>query len=243
MSTVDAEGDLGELDKLLERRSLLEAKVAAMPEYSGRLRELRAWQAARLARTYEDLGRDPRCADAVKFFLTDLYGSEEHERRRDRDLQRASGVLKRTLPRAALGLLGRALELQLLTAELDHAVAEQLAAQALTSASYAAAYRAVGRADARAHQIDLTLAIGTDLSRIVRHAWLALALRAARVPAHAAGFGALQDFIERGFAAFRKMGDSTRLLDAIRERERGLSAALFSGDDAALDAASGERQP
>ncbi len=193
-----------------------------------RLRELRAWQAARLASTYGDLLHDPECVDAVTFFLTDLYGPEEHTRR-DQDLGRAWSILSRTLPRAALGLLERAIQLQTLTAQLDEAMVQQLAAGPVTQESYAAAYRAVGRPEARRRQIDLVLTIATDLERVVRHAWVGLALRAARAPAHAAGFGALQDFLERGFAAFRRMKDAGRLLNAIREREMRLCAALFEG--------------
>lgn len=196
---------------------------------SSQLRELRTWQAARLASTYGDLLHDPECVDAVKFFLTDLYGPQEHTRR-DQDLARAWSVLSRTLPRSALGLLERAIELQTLTAQLDEAMAQQLAAGPVTQESYAAAYRAVGRPEARRRQIELVLTIATDLERVVRHAWVGLALRAARVPAHAAGFGALQDFLERGFAAFHRMKDAGRMLSAIRERETRLSAALLEGD-------------
>lgn len=200
----------------------------AVSASSERLRELRAWQAARLASTYGDLLHDPQCVDAVAFFLTDLYGPQQHTRR-DEDLGRAWGILSRTLPRAAFGLLERAVELQTLTAELDEAMVGRLAAGPVTSESYAAAYRAVGRPEARRRQIDLVLGIAGDLERVVRHAWIGLALRAARGPAHAAGFGALQDFLERGFAAFRKMKDAGRILEAIRERETRLSAALFAG--------------
>lgn len=201
---------------------------AADADLARRLRALREWQAARLARTYDDFLRDPPSAAAVKFFLTDLYGPEEHPRR-DQDLRRAWGRLKRTLPQGALEALGAALELQLLTAELDRAMLGQLPPGALSWASYAAAYRAVGRPEARRRQIELVLGIGADLDRIVRHEWMALALRLARVPAYLAGFGALQDFIERGFAAFRRLGDAQRLLAAIRERETRLSEALLSG--------------
>jgi hypothetical protein len=210
---------------------------------SSQLRELRVWQAARLASTYGDLLHDPECVDAVKFFLTDLYGPEEHTRR-DQDLGRAWSILSRTLPRAALGLLERAIELQTLTAQLDEAMAQQLAAGPVTQESYAAAYRAVGRPEARRRQIELVLTIATELERVVRHAWVGFALRAARVPAHAAGFGALQDFLERGFAAFRRMKDAQPMLNAIRERETRLCAALLAGGPAPFAAqAAGSAPP
>jgi hypothetical protein len=47
-----------------------------------------------------------------------------------------------------------------------------------------------------------------------------------------AGFAALQDFLERGFAAFRKMHGATEFLSTIDRRERALMERIFAGDDA-----------
>ena len=220
--------DIGHLDELFAIKRRLDADASATPAFSRRLGELETWQAARLAKTYEDLRRDPRCAAATDFFLTELYGPQDFSRR-DADFARAWDRLKRGLPHGALEVLTRALELQVLSAELDQAMIARLPSGPLTGASYADAYRAVGGANARRRQIDLVVGIGTDLARLVTHPLLGLALRAAHIPAHLAGFGALQDFLERGFAAFRKMGDPGVLLEAIRTRETALMQALFNG--------------
>ena len=53
-----------------------------------------------------------------------------------------------------------------------------------------------------------------------------------RQPARLAGFGALHDFLERGFAAFGKMGDATEFLETIDVRERALMEALLAGEPA-----------
>jgi hypothetical protein len=218
--------DTGHLDALLASKRRMDEALLADSAGARRLIELKAWQAARLARTYEDLQRDPRCAAAVNFFLTDLCGPQNFARR-DADFNRAWSRLKRGLPDAALEVLARALELQVLTLELDHAMVTRLMADPLTGPSYANAYRTVGRADARQRQIDLIVGIGTDLNRLVAYPLIGLALRAARLPARIAGFDALQDFLERGFAAFRAMGDATALLEAIRKRETELMRRLF----------------
>jgi len=219
-----------QLDALLARKRLLGSQAGASAATATRLRELRAWQAARLARTYADLRREPRYALAVEFFLSDLYGPQDFTGR-DRDLARAWRYLRRALPAAALDVLGRAIELEVLTAELDQAMVAALETGAVTSTTYAAAYRAVGRRAARARQIELIAAIGADLERIVRHAWIAMALRVAHAPAHAAGFGVLQDFLERGFAAFRRMRGAGRFVQAIREREARVMNAIYAGGD------------
>jgi hypothetical protein len=218
------------LDRLLRTKSRLDAQARSTAEVARRVSELKAWQAQRLTKTYEDLRRNPRCTAAVDFFLTDLYGPQDFARRDD-DFVRAWDRLKRGLPPAALDVLARALELQVLSAELDQAMVTRLATGALTGLSYANAYRAVGRPDARARQIDLAIAIGTDLGRLVTLPLIGLALRVARVPAHLAGFSALQTFLERGFEAFRTMGDPSVLLEAIRSRETTLMHRLFDASD------------
>jgi hypothetical protein len=228
-----------DLDRLLARKRALDARAAASSELGARLRELRAWQAARLAHTYADLGADPRYTRAIEFFLTDLYGPRDFSQR-ERQFARAWRYLKRTLPDAALAALERALELEALSTDLDHALVAILPAGPPTAAGYAKAYREVGRRAARERQIALVVAIGEDLNRIVKHAWIGAALRAAHVPAHAAGFGVLQDFLERGFAAFRNMSEAAPLLRKIRERETQLMEQLFSGGGEEL-LASGRR--
>ncbi len=213
--------------ELLTRKQLLDTHTGADAPYRDRLRELKTWQAERLSRTYADLHADPQYQQAVEFFLHDVYGPQEFVQR-DRDLARAWRYLNRALPRAAFDSLARAIELQVLTAELDLALIGVLPAGPICAQTYEAAYRSVNRRSARAHQIDLVVAIGQDLSRLVRRPWVALALRAAHTPAHAAGLGTLQDFLERGFAAFRQMNDPQRLLQAVRERETRLMDTLLN---------------
>jgi hypothetical protein len=220
------------LEGLLARRRVLDAARAAQtPQLAERLRALQAWQTARLAATYEDLRRHPRYTEAVQFFLSDLYGAQDFTRR-DHELSRAVSPLRRTLPASLLEVLARAIELDVLTVELDQGMVAHLAQGPVTDASYAAAYRAVGRAAARQRQIDLTVGIGEDLQQLVRHRWIGVALRAAHLPARAAGFGVLQQFLEHGFAAFHRMGDAQPLLQAIRERETRLMQALLQGETA-----------
>jgi hypothetical protein len=214
------------LQQMLDRKRALYS--TATPEVAIRLKQLRSWQAARLAKTYEDLGQSPRYAAAITFLSNDLYGPEDPTRR-DIQVERAWRYFKRVLPRSALDVMESALALDVLTTELDQAMAERLGNARLTAATYAAAYRKIGRARERREQIDLTITVGEALDRVVRRAWVGAALRAAHVPAHAAGLGVLQDFLERGFSAFRGMQGAQELLRAIRERESQLMGSLLRG--------------
>lgn len=219
--------DYEELDALLERKNEL-ARRAAAARVSRLLRELRAWQGARLARTYADMRADPLAADAVRFFLSDLYGPQDLIRR-DQDLARAWRLLKRALPPRALQVLSLAMELDVLSAQLDLEMAERLPPGQLTEEAYALAYRAVARPEDRRRQIELVVEVGRVLARAVRMPLVALALRAMHGPAHMAGFGALQDFLERGFAAFRKLPDPDGFLAMIERRETRLMRILMAG--------------
>jgi len=218
------------LEELLARKRGLEASSCQAADFVARLRELQNWQAARLARTYRDFHDDPRYSPAVEFFLSDLYGPQEFGHR-DRNLARAWRHLKRALPAAAMKVLGQAIEIDVLTLELDHAMVRALGASAVTDATYAAAYRAVDDQASRTRQIDLIISVGEDLDRIVRRVWLGPLLKAAHVPAHAAGFGALQDFLERGYDAFRRMRGAEGLLKVIRERETRFMQSMLGSQE------------
>lgn len=224
MSCTDA---VDRLEGLMQRRNELARRAAAAPS-AARLQELRAWQATRLAATYADLQRDPLAGAALRFFLSDLYGSQDLSRR-DQDFGRAWGLLKRALPSRMLQVLSTAIELDVLSAELDLEMTARLPPGPLSAQTYSDAYRAVGRLEARRRQIGLIAEVGNALVRAVQTPFVGIALRAAHGPAHAAGFGVLQDFLERGFAAFRELRDPDRFLATIEGRELRLLQTLEAG--------------
>jgi hypothetical protein len=217
------------LDGLVSRHLALRRRVDADAQLIERMRALAGFQSARLASTYADLRGQPRFRAAVDFFLTDLYGPQDLEER-DRQVLRALDKLKRFLPAAALAALARAFELHVLTIELDAATAAALPSpRAIDDHGYAAAYRAAGRPADRRRQIDLIGAIGALLDSLARRPEVGLAIRLARGPAHAAGYGQLQDFLERGYDAFRRLDGAGDFLAAIDTRERALMQRLFTG--------------
>jgi hypothetical protein len=219
-----------DLVALIAQNEAERARLGAEPGRAVLLARLRDWQRARLARTYADLAALPRYATAVAFFLGELYGGA-NAAPRDRDLKRAAGALERLLPAKALAVLKQAIALEIATRHLDAALAAQLPADApLTDAAYAAAYRSSAPRAGREAQLAAILEIGAELDRLVRHASLGVLLRLARGPAHAAGLGALHDFLERGFAAFRTTGGAADFLAVIRERETQLLERLYAGE-------------
>ena len=72
--------------------------------------------------------------------------------------------------------------------------------------------------------------LGASLDNLSRHRLLGSALAMMRKPMAVAGFGDLQNFLERGYESFRKMKTAKPFLDAVISREKAFSAALFAGD-------------
>jgi hypothetical protein len=230
-------------DEIVER---LTAQLAAVEEsrgaYAGAAdraagrERLREWQAGRLARTHADLLASRRFGKTAAFFLSDIYGAtdlaahEEHVRT-------VLPAMKRLLPDAGLETVADAIELSALSEALDLAMVDALGAArgTLTPAEYGRAYRAVGRRAERERQIALIDQLGRSLDRLTRSRMIGLTLAAMRAPARAAGFGALQNFLERGYDAFRRMRGADEFIARVTGRESELMEALFGGGDALLD--------
>jgi hypothetical protein len=197
----------------------------------GRLPEVKRFQSERLARTYADVAAEPRYQAATSFFLEDLYGPKDFSGR-DAAMMRIVPVMTRMLPESAVETAALAIELEALSEDLDHRLAHALAPGPLDDAAYATAYRASGTREEREHQIALIEACGRRLDALVAKPLVFQALKVMRRPARMAGLSDLQDFLERGFTAFRQMRGADAFLEVLRERESAILNRLFSGEAA-----------
>jgi hypothetical protein len=247
MRGFDERHPAGQLRHLLERnRDLAEAEAADLI-FLGRLRHLQRWQCARLTQSHADLAAQPRYAPGVAFFIDDLYAPRDFSAR-DADVEQALPYMVRLLPEKVLATAADAMALQVLTRELDAAMVTVLFADAgangdanaIDVARYAEAYRVCDAFVARREQITLLQTLAERLESYVRSRLLYATLRMAHGPAKLIGLGALQAFLERGFAAFRHMRGSEFFVRTIVDREtRYLEAiALGSADPFQTDALS-----
>jgi hypothetical protein len=221
----------------------MRALRAADPDLAQRVHALKVYQAARFARSYDDLLRHPRYGQAARFFLDELYGPQEFSQR-DAQFGRVVPALVRLFPGELVATVEQLGQLHALTEALDDTAARQLPGLPCTAEAYVRAWQGTGRAPAREDQIRLTLAIGTALDRYTRNRLMRSTLKLMRGPAQAAGLSALQKFLESGFDAFGAMKGAGEFLGLVAQRERALAAALFAPgavQAAALPAA--ERPP
>lgn len=184
-----------------------------------------------MSETYKDLYADPHYRRACYFFLERLYGGREFEQR-DRQLERVAPVMNRLLSDDMLRVVADAMALQADSLELDIDLAARLAGvDEITQPAYAAAYRAQARWDDRIAQIRAIGRLGRTLDRVVHRSAILRLVRVIRLPARAAGFGALQDFLEEGLRAFRAMRGAEPFIEAIEQREMKALEAMRAGAD------------
>lgn len=210
----------------LQQVARLRAARQAAPAHQQHVLAIKAYQARRFELAYADLLQHPRYACAARFFLEDLYGPQEFAQR-DAQFARIVPALVRLFPDELVGTVASLAELHALTETMDDATAHGLDASELDALAYATAWQRAARPELRARQIQLTLGIGRALDRYTRKRMFRTTLHLMRGPAQAAGLGALQRFLERGFDAFGAMNGADDFLDLISEREQALAAALF----------------
>lgn len=194
---------------------------------------IKRYQHARFGITYADLMAQPRYAGAAEFFLTDLYGPADFSDR-DHQFARIVPALVRLFPARIVDTVAELAELHALSERLDTAMGRRLLSEAgapgaISGAAYGRWWRAVGEAALRERQIALMVSVGRALDSYTRNVLLRQSLRVMRGPAAAAGLGALQGFLERGFDTFRDMRGAEVFLETIASRERRLAASLFAG--------------
>ena len=235
------------LRRQIDRAKALRSAHRSDPQSSARRRLLREWQQARLSLTYRDLLDSPRYGPAAEFFLSDIYGLKDTSAR-DAAVARLYPTMVKLLPEAGLYSIGLALELDALSEELDaqllDAVEDELAPRdRILEADYCEAYRRCDNYALRKHQIGLFRGVGDTLARAVEKPLIYSLLRGMRRPARLAGFGELQDFLERGLCTFRHMEDAGEFLDTIERRETHILDRIYARPPAPFRSRPAVRDP
>lgn len=193
---------------------------------------LQAWQQARISRSFADLICQDAYRSAVNFFLSELYGGLDF-RQRDQDMSKVMPVMKRFLPDKVLYIMSEAFELQAISIKFDMSMAAHMARagyRKLDMPSYCETYRAGSDQTGRGRQLHLIRKLGYDLDRLVRKPLVNFLVHLLHGPAHAAGFGKLQDFLEKGLNAFREIEDITYFNETIFSREWDSMHKMFAGE-------------
>jgi len=179
------------------------------------------WQLDYMLPFFSDLLEPEGYAEAVDFIVSDLAGVGVSER--DRDIERATPVIVRSLPAHPLETAAAAVELNARALEINLGICRGLLADgdlppAIAERDYFIACRKVSSYDECVDLVHLAADLGETLKRLVRVPLIGGLLRTMRAPAHAAGFGALQEFLETGYVTFRRISDIDHFLELFRMR-------------------------
>jgi hypothetical protein len=179
------------------------------------------WQLDYMLPFFSDLLEPEGYAEAVDFIVSDLAGVGISDR--DRDIERATPVIIRSLPAHPLATAAAAVELNARVLEINLGICRELLIDgelppAIAEGDYFVACRAVTSHDECMELVRLAVELGETLRKLVRVPLIGGLLRTMRAPAHAAGFGALQEFLETGYLTFRRISDIELFLRLLHER-------------------------
>lgn len=196
---------------------------------------LKEWQCNRLLASHIELWKVKRFQPAIGFFISELYGPKDFSQR-DADIAKVIPKMEKWLPEKALNSLSVAIHLNCLSQDIDLLMLEKFAelnvdVQNFTAADYAQAYKNCDNTAQRAQQINYIEKLGTDLGKVVKIPGISMILRMARTPAKTMGVDALQQFLEDGLNAFKKLGDVSDFIYPVVTEERRIMHALFNGEN------------
>ena len=176
------------------------------------------WQLEYLLAHFPALRDAPGYREALNFVVADLAGLSVSQR--DRQLARAAPAVTGFLPLGALRTLADASRLNARTLEINVDICRNLRTdgelrEPISEQDYFAASRQAASFEESIELLGLSMRLGRALVPTVNSRLIGLTLRAMHAPAHAAGFGDLQDFFENGYATFRDIPDVDHFLAEI----------------------------
>jgi len=220
-----------ELREYTDRSNSIHKEYLGNPELLRRYERFVDWQLNYMLPFYEDLGATEDRAEAVKFFVSDLTGIDISER--DHEFAKVVPLMSRMLPDKALDAVATAMRLNARVLGVNLSICRELYKEIsidteITEASYCSACRRASQLEECLELVHLTAEIGRDLDQLIRIPMIGLTLRAMRLPARLAGFGALQKFLETGYKTFNALEDVHQFLDDMTVRMTEVFTQIFT---------------
>lgn len=231
MSSSARETAAAEFRRYMHRSNELHSTYLDDPGQLQQYDRFTEWQMAYLLTMFGDLHERPGYGAAIDFTMSDLAGVGISER--DKDLERASPAITRMLPQKALETIAAAAQLNARVLEVNLGIFHRLQADrelpvAISHRAYCVACRASSTLEECVGMVHLATRLGGALKTLVKVPLLGAMLRAMRGPAHAAGFGALQEFLEGGYIRFREIPDIDHFLGEIDTRMTNFFEMIFT---------------
>lgn len=204
-----------------------------------KLKEVQAWQQARIKHTHSALFEQPKNKPMAEYFLTQLYGGDEFKvlaEQLDRILPKAK-KLERLAKEASLEAGSMGIQASILAIELDLHLAEWLVAQdlAVNEENMLAAYRAVDEANERRVQINNLKEVCYRTDKYLNSFFLHRAFQLAKSTVYRLNYQLLYDFVEAGFDAMKPLDSVSSFIDPFCAREMMIIDRIQQDKDGNID--------
>ncbi len=136
--------------------------------------------------------------------------------------------MAKLLPQKALLSLECATHLNAISYRLDLQIASNIDGVDINAETYALAYRASNNQTEREQQIHYIEVLGADLAELVKVKGISTLLMISKKPAKIAGLLSLHEFLQKGYKAFKKLGDVNDFIYPIVKTEKEIMHTLFS---------------
>lgn len=194
-------------------------------------RALQAFQAARLAETYQDLMNDPEYEKIGHFFFEKLYAPEDFSFR-DTSIKKLHKLLKGKVYSGIISAVSKVIELHELSDRLDDRMVEQMMARGvgedMDMEDYQTVYRSLDNYDQRLYQITLGAEVNQVFFELSKKWIVAVSLNTIRTAAHLIGMGKIIDFIYEGYQGFRAIKNIDYFIETVNTRERAWHDEIWS---------------
>ncbi len=189
---------------------------------------LKEFQSKRLQDTYDDFAKTPHCRAAAFFFFNRLYSTEDTTER-DEAFRKIHKKIKSFLGGDVADSMGKLIELQEITIEMDHRMLELLKEEKIPydMATYERAYRESDNYQLRVRQIELLDVTIRLVHRISHRFGIGLVLKALHGACVLMGDTRMVDFLQDGYRAFADLKDIEPLARAIEVREQERLDRIF----------------
>lgn len=230
MTEPDRKSAAASFRRHIERSNELHAEYQDDPALFADYDRFTRWQLDYLLPLFSDLSAIEGYGEAIDFIMSDLAGVGISSR--DRDLARAAPVIGATLPLQALTTLAAAAEANVRVLEINLGICRALLEDGrlpvtMTERRYFEACRETSSYEECLEVVQVVVGLGEALRSLIGVPLIGGTLRAMRRPAHAAGFGALQEFLETGYRTFHRIPDIDHFLEQIRERMARVFDRIF----------------
>lgn len=192
-------------------------RVHNSPDLLFAVKNLKKYQRARLIETHKDHLAHPNTKEAATFFLNELYGEQDFSLYY-KDLDKLLPTMEKTFPAPALAIIVKALSLNLMTEQLDNAMAEKLGSS-FTDEEYWKVYKETGTFEQRMQQLHNLQDIGQKLISVSKIPLISQLLNVMNIPAKQMGLLNLHNFLKNGFHIFKNTKNAEVFLQSIYDRE------------------------